>query len=245
MATTRRSFFAAAAGGGFWWQARGQNGPPGAAKRDMIVRSVRPQDLEMPISGFSAYITPAQDFFVRTHVYVPTVNPGEWRLRVEGEVLSPLTLTMDDLRALPAVEVVSVLECAGNGRSFYDPPVAGVQWANGAAGNGRWRGARLADVLKKAGVKSAAAQVLFDGADVPLGAMADFQRTIPIKKALDPNTLLAYELNGEALPVQHGFPLRAVVPGWAGDSWMKWVSAVRVLDKESDGWWMKNAYRHP
>jgi DMSO/TMAO reductase YedYZ molybdopterin-dependent catalytic subunit len=211
----------------------------------MIVRSVRPQDLEMPFAGFSAYVTPIEQFFVRTHVYAPTVKIGDWRLRVEGEVSSPLTLTIGDLRALPASEVVGVLECAGNGRSFYDPPVAGVQWATGAVGNGRWRGVRLADVLKRAGIKSSASQILFDGADVPLGAMADFQRTIPIKKTLDPNTLLAYDLNGETLPTQHGFPLRAVVPGWPGDSWVKWVTTVRVLDKEFDVWWMKNAYRHP
>src|SRR5215471_671216 len=191
--TTRRSFFATAVGSAFWLRARGQDGPPSAAKRDLIVRSVRPQDLEMPISGFSDYITPAEHLFVRTHVYVPAVRLTEWRLRVDGEVASPLTLTMDDLRALPAVEVVSVLECAGNGRSFYDPPVAGVQWTNGACGNGRWRGVRLADVLKRAGMKSTAVQILFDGTDLPIGAMADFQRTIPVRKALDPNTLLAYE----------------------------------------------------
>jgi len=100
-------------------------------------------------------------------------------------------------------------------------------------------------LLKRAGMKSTAAQILFDGADLPIGTMADFQRTIPVRKALDPNTLLAYELNGEALPLQHGFPIRAVIPGWTGNSWIKWVTAISVLDKESDGWWMKNAYRHP
>ena len=199
----------------------------------------------MPNAGFADYITPSDRFFVRTHVYVPAVRPSEWKLTVEGEVSSPLSFSLADLRALPAVEVVSVLECAGNGRAFYDPPVAGIQWTNGAAGNGRWRGVRLADVLKRAGVKNTAMHVLFDGADVPLGRMADFQRTIPLKKALDPNTLLAYELNGESLPAQHGFPLRAVVPGWAGDSWMKWLTGIRVLDRESDAWWMNNAYRHP
>jgi sulfite oxidase len=211
----------------------------------MIVRSVRPEDLEMPLTGFSDYITPAENFFVRTHVYVPGVDMNEWRLDVAGEVSSPLKLSMEDLRKFPAVDLVSVLECAGNGRSFYDPPVAGVQWTTGAVGNGRWRGVRLADVLKRAAVKPAAVEVLFDGSDVPIGTMADFQRTIPIKKALDPDTLLAYEMNGEALPQKHGFPLRAVVPGWAGDSWTKWVASIRVLDKEFDGYWMKSAYRHP
>jgi len=123
----------------------GQDEPKDLVKRGMIVRSSRPEDLEMAASGFADYITPAERFFVRTHVYVPAVKLNDWRLRVEGEVSSPLSLAMNDLRAFPTVEVVSVLECGGNGRSFYDPPVAGVQWTNGACGNGRWRGVRLAD----------------------------------------------------------------------------------------------------
>jgi DMSO/TMAO reductase YedYZ molybdopterin-dependent catalytic subunit len=233
----RRGFFLLAAGALLRAEDR--------AKRDMLVRSVRPEDLEMPLAGFADYITPIEHFFVRTHVYVPAVNGSEWRLRVEGEVATPLTLTMDELKKLPAIELVSVVECAGNGRGFYEPPVPGMQWANGAVGNGRWRGVRLADVLKRAGLKDSAKEILFDGADMPLGTMPDFQRSIPVKKALDPNTLLAYEMNGETLPVKHGFPLRVVAPGWASDSWVKWVTSIRVLAKEHDGFWMKGAYRHP
>jgi DMSO/TMAO reductase YedYZ molybdopterin-dependent catalytic subunit len=149
------------------------------------------------------------------------------------------------VKGLPSVELMAVAECAGNGRRFYDPPVPGVQWGNGAVGNGRWRGVRLPDVLRKAGIKASAREVLLNGADVPIGTMPDFERSIPIKKALDPNTLLAYEMNGEPLPVKHGFPLRAIVPGWAGDSWTKWVTSIRVLDREYEGFWMKRAYRHP
>lgn len=243
---SRRQFFAMAAGGLVWAQEGGRRSPNAdRAKKDMIVRSVRPEDLEMPPAGFGDYITPIEHFYVRTHVYVPDVKLQDWRLKVEGEVQTPLTLTIEDLRKMPSTELVGVLECAGNGRSFYNPPVAGAQWANGAVGNGRWRGVRLADVLKRAGIRQNAVQVAFDGADVPLGTMADFQRALPVAKTLDSNTLLAYEMNGETLPVKHGFPLRLVVPGWAGDYWTKWVTSVRVLDKEFDGWWMKNAYRHP
>ena len=237
MTHSRRHFFSLAAGGALLAEDR--------AKRDMIVRSARPEDLEMPLSGFADYITPIEHFFVRTHVYEPNVNLNEWRLKVEGDVATPLTLTMDDLKKLPAVELVSVVECAGNGRALYEPPVAGLQWVNGSVGNGRWRGVRLADVLKKAGIKSSAVEVLFDGADEPIGTMQDFRRSIPTKKALDPNTLLAYEMNGETLPVKHGFPLRVVAAGWASDSWVKWLTSIRVLDKEWDGFWMKNAYRRP
>ena len=214
-------------------------------KRDMLTRSARPEDLEMPLSGFADYITPVDRFFVRTHVAVPPVDPASWRLDVQGEVTAPLTLTIQDLRTLPSVEVVAVVECAGNGRRFYDPPVPGVQWGNGAVGNGRWRGARLRDVLRRAGIKDSAREVLLNGADVPIATMPDFERSIPVAKALDPDTLLAYDMNGEPLPVKHGFPLRAIVPGWAGDSWTKWVTSIRVLDREHDGFWMKRAYRHP
>jgi DMSO/TMAO reductase YedYZ molybdopterin-dependent catalytic subunit len=217
----------------------------GRTKRDMLVRSARPQDLEMPLSGFSDYLTPVDHFFVRTHVYTPRVATNEWRLVVDGAVATPLTLTMGDVRRLPTVELVSVLECAGNGRGFYEPSVPGLQWTNGAVGNGRWRGVRLADLLKKAGVKASAKEILFGGADVPIGTMPDFQRSIPVAKALDADTLLAYEMNGETLPVEHGFPLRVVAPGWAGDCWIKWLTSISVLDNEHDGFWMARAYRHP
>ncbi len=193
-------------------------------KRNMLVRSVRPEDLEMPLSGFADYITPIEHFFVRSHVYAPRVNLNDWRLTIDGGVATPLTMTMEELKQLPAVELVSVLECAGNGRGFYEPSMPGLQWGHGGVGNGRWRGVRLADVLRRVGVNESAREILFNGADVPIGTMPDFQRSIPIKKALDTNTLLAFELNGEPLPVAHGFPLRVVSPGWAGDSWIKWLT---------------------
>jgi len=237
MQIPRRTFLALA-GTGFL---RADDGP----KRDMLVRSVRPEDLEMTLTGFSDYITPIEHFFVRTHVYVPKVDLASWRLKVEGEVTTPLTLTMEDLRALPPVELVSVVECAGNGRGFYEPPVPGLQWGNGAVGNARWKGVRLADVLKRAGIKDSSKEILFDGADVPLGTMPDFQRSIPVKKAQDNNTLLAYGMNGETLPQKHGFPLRVIAPGWASDSWGKWLTSIRVLNTEHGGFWMKGTYRHP
>ncbi len=105
---------------------------------DMIVRASRPEDFEMPLSGFHSWITPNEQFFVRTHVYKPAVELAAWRLRVEGEVSAPLALSMDDLKKLPRVELASVLECAGNGRSFYQPTLAGLQWQYGAVGNARW-----------------------------------------------------------------------------------------------------------
>ena len=217
----------------------------GAQKKDMIVRAARPEDLEMTLPNFKHAITPIENFFVRSHHYAPKVELNDWRLSIGGQVNTPMTFTMADLKKMPRVELVSVLECAGNGRGLYESTVPGLQWEYGAVGNGRWAGVRLADLLRRCGVKQPAVEVLFDGADVPIGKMPEFKRTIPMKKALDPETILAYEMNGEELPVSHGFPLRLIAPGWAGDSWVKWVTKIEVLDKEFDGFFMKTAYRHP
>src|SRR5579864_5748107 len=240
MVLTRRKLFLAAAAGVLHRLASATD------LSKMIARSSRPADLEMPLDGFHEWITPVDRFFVRCHTYYPErANLTDWRLKIDGVVNQSLNLTMDDLKRLPRVELVAVLECAGNGRGFYQPHVPGTQWAFGSVGNGRWAGVRFRDVLEKAGLKDSAKDILFDGADVPLGKMPDFQRTITVKKALDPDTLLAYEMNGQPLPQEHGFPLRLIVPGWAGDSWVKWVQHFEVLDHEFEGFWMKTAYRHP
>jgi DMSO/TMAO reductase YedYZ molybdopterin-dependent catalytic subunit len=240
MTISRRDLFVSAAAGLGILRATEQ-----ADQSRMLVRSPKPEDLEMPLDGFTDWITPIDRFFVRCHTYTPQVNLSDWSLKIDGKVDRPMTLTMADLKQFPRVELVGVLECAGNGRSFYQPRVAGTQWAYGSVGNGRWAGVRLRDVLQKADIQSSAQHVLCDGADVPLGTMPDFQRTIASAKALDPDTLLAYEMNGQPLPVQHGFPLRVVTPGWAGASWVKWLQHIEVLDHEFDGFWMKTAYRHP
>jgi DMSO/TMAO reductase YedYZ molybdopterin-dependent catalytic subunit len=212
----------------------------------MIVLSSRPEDLEMPLDGFKDWITPIDRFFVRCHTYTPEQpNLSEWKLKVDGVVNQSLSLSMDDLKKLPRVELVGVLECAGNGRSFYQPRLPGAQWRFGSVGNGKWAGVRFRDVLEEAGLKDSAKEILFDGADVPIGKMEDFRRTVPVKKALDPDTLLAFEMNGQPLPLEHGYPLRLIVPGWAGDSWVKWLQHIEVLDREFEGFWMKTAYRHP
>jgi DMSO/TMAO reductase YedYZ molybdopterin-dependent catalytic subunit len=214
-------------------------------KRDMIVRSTRPEDLEMPLDGFRELITPVERFFVRSHHYVPTIDLSSWQLQLDGEVRTPLSLSLAEIERMPRVELTSVLECAGNGRGLFEPAVPGIQWEYGSVGNAKWTGVRLRDILQRAGVKGSAQHLLFSGADAPPGTMPKFERTIPVEKALDANTLLVYEMNGRPLPVQHGFPLRLVNPGWAGDSWVKWVTHIRALDREFDGFFMKTAYRHP
>jgi sulfite oxidase len=216
-----------------------------AADSGLIIRSKNPEDFEMPLDGFTTWITPVDQFFVRTHIYKPNVDLNQWKLRITGQVGNALTLEMADLKKLPRVELVSVVECAGNGRSLYRPIVTGMQWRYGAVANVRWAGVRLGDVPRKAGMRPSAKHILFNGADVPMGTVPDFQRTVPVAKAMHPDTLLAYELNGQAIPMSHGFPLRLIVPGWAGDSWVKWVTDMEARDQEFDGFFMKTAYRRP
>ncbi len=211
----------------------------------MIVHSHRPEDYEMPLDGFLQAITPTELFYVRSHHYTPQVDAERYTLKVGGEVSSPLSLTLADLKKLPRTELVGVMECAGNGRAFYAPRVPGLQWGYGGVGNARWTGVRLADVLNRAGLKKSAKHVMLDGADTAIGTMPKFQRALPVAKALDPDTILAFQMNGQTLPAAHGFPLRAVVPGWGGDIWVKWLSGITVLDKEFDGFFMKTGYRHP
>lgn len=212
----------------------------------LIVHSAQPEDLETPLELLASWITPNDLFFVRSHFYTPRVEAARWRLEVDGEVERPLSLSLEQLKGFEPVSATFTLECAGNGRSFYRPRVAGVQWRHGAVGTALWRGVRLRDILKKAGVKTQGRHILLEGADSPMTAkMPDFARSIPLEKALDENTLLAYEMNGQPLLASHGYPLRAVVPGWAGDNWIKWLTHIRVLKREHDGHFMKNAYRVP
>ena len=211
----------------------------------LITLSPSPEDLEMPVGGFMDEITPLENFFVRCHTMIPKVSLADWKLEIGGLVNEPKAFTLDDLKKFPHVTLVSVLECAGNGRSFYQPRLPGAQWQFGSVGNARWTGVRLRDVLAKVGLKPDATQLLMDGADVPMGKMPDFQRTLEVKKALHPDTLLAWEMNGKPLTAEHGFPLRVIAPGWASDSWCKWLVRLGALDRDFDGFWMKTAYRHP
>ncbi|MCI0664764.1 MAG: sulfite oxidase [Acidobacteria bacterium] len=217
-------------------------------KEKLIVRSVRPEDLETPVGLLNTWITPNDLFYVRHHSYPAMIDEQgakDWKITVAGEVERPLILTLDELKKMPQATVTVTLECAGNGRAFFDPPVAGIQWEKGAVGTARWTGVRLVDLLKKAGLKPSGKFVLLEGADKPVGKMPDFVRNVPLDKALHSDTILAYQMNGEPLPQLHGFPLRAVVPGWEGAYAVKWLNHISVIDQEYDGFFVKTAYRFP
>jgi DMSO/TMAO reductase YedYZ molybdopterin-dependent catalytic subunit len=205
-----------------------------------------PQNLATPLAYFDRLITPTPVFFVRSHFGAPALDRTRKTI-VDGLVTTPLTLSVDELRSsFPEVTVTAVLQCAGNGRSLQKPIVPGVQWGHGAMGQATFTGVRLKDVLTKAGLSKDALHVRMVGADAPpKPTVPPFVRSLPIERALDPTTLLAYRMNGEDLTPAHGAPLRLVVPGWAGDHWVKWLVSIRPQKDEADGFFMKTAYRMP
>ena len=203
-----------------------------------------PADAETPLDLLTRYITPNDLFFVRHHWNPVEVDGERWALTIDGEVDNPLRLSLRDLRSLPRASATCVLQCAGNGRALYSPHVPGVQWRYGAVGNARWTGVRVKDLLARAGVRSAARHLHAFGADAPPGKVPPFHRSIPIDKLAE-DGIVADEMNGAPLPHLHGFPARLVVPGWAGDHWMKWLGRLSAQPAPQTGFYMETAYRYP
>ena len=215
-------------------------------KDGMIVRSSRFLDLESPTEYLNSFITPVPHFFVRNHMHEPsTFDAQEWKLSIAGEVEKPYSLTLADLAKLEPRTVVNTLECAGNGRSLQNPKVPGVQWGKGAVGTARFSGPQLKTILEKAAAKSTARHVMFRGLDEVPGKVPPFIRSIPIEKALDVDTLIATKMNGAPLTRHHGFPARALVPGWIGAASCKWITEIKLLDKPFEGNFMSPGYRMP
>jgi DMSO/TMAO reductase YedYZ molybdopterin-dependent catalytic subunit len=218
-------------------------------KKPLLRRSFRPPNYETPPEYFNDVITPNERFFVRWHLAnIPQIDARTWRLAVGGDAATQeLQLNLDQLKHdFEPAELVAVCQCSGNRRGFSDPHVPGVQWGSGAVGNARWKGARLRDILARAGVRKDTVEVAFNGTDrAPLDATPAFVKSIPAWKAMDENTLVAYEMNGAALPHWNGFPARIIVPGWTATYWMKQVSVVRALAQPLTSFWMNTAYRIP
>ena len=218
-------------------------------KTDLILLTSRPPQLETPLKYFEEAITPNEAFYVRYHIPPPTnVDLATWRLKVAGHLDKPLELSLDDLQTkFPRASVVAVNQCSGNGRGYSSPRVFGGQWANGAMGNAEWTGVRLRDILSAAGVKQGAVEVSFNGLDQPvMPTVPDFVKSLTVSRIMeDPNVLVAYQMNGQPLPMLNGFPARLVVPGWYATYWVKHLSEVTVLEKEFDGFWMRKAYLIP
>jgi DMSO/TMAO reductase YedYZ molybdopterin-dependent catalytic subunit/mono/diheme cytochrome c family protein len=218
-----------------------------AAGKDprLISRSLRPADLETPVALLDSFVTPAPSFFVRSHMVVPTVDEATWMLTIDGEIAKPDMISLADLRRMPRATVTTTMECAGNGRAFFEPKVAGIQWGKGAVGTARWTGVRLADLLDRSGPRSGATHVRMSGADRPFGTQPPFVRQLPIAKAMHPDTLVAHTMNDGPIPLLNGSPLRLVVPGWEGAYSLKWLNRLTVATGEHDGFWVAGAYRYP
>ena len=217
----------------------------------LVVRQKSPLNLEFQFSTLTDWLTPVDQYYVRSHFPAPDLHVETWRLRVDGAVATPLAMTLDALTGLPKTTFSAVMECAGNGRVFYEPAREGLQWQSGAVGNAEWTGVLLRDVLAAAGLTPGALEAILVGADRGVidagkktaspGPIA-FARSLPIDKAMSDGVLLATHMNGESLTPEHGFPLRAIVGGWFGMAWVKWITEIRVVERPFLGYWQARDY---
>ena len=218
-----------------------------ADQAGLVVHQAEALNCETPPGDLGGDLTPTARFYRRSHFPIPVLDPAAWRLAVGGMVHRPLSLSLPELIRLPAETLAVTLECAGNGRALQRPPAPGVQWGPGAVGTAEWTGPRLADVLARAGIRPGACEVIFGGADQ--GQAADgsprsirFERSLPVRDALESGALLAYAMNGQPLPVRHGYPLRLVVPGWYAVASVKWLTDIRVVAEPFDGFFQAVHY---
>ena len=223
-----------------------ESAAPDSTPSDLVVVKAQPFNAETPPDALLEMITPIQNFYVRSHLPQPDVDPNEWRLTIEGAGGHLRAYDLDDLRALPARTITATMECAGNDRIGLAPLPKGEPWGTGAVSTGVWRGVSLSTVLEQLGVPPSTVEVRFDGADrgkIPeVDEEMSFERSLPLATALDPDTLLAYELNGVPLPPIHGGPLRLIVPGWYGMASVKWLRRIALLDQPFDGYFQTTSY---
>jgi DMSO/TMAO reductase YedYZ molybdopterin-dependent catalytic subunit len=216
--------------------------------QELIVREKEPLNLEMPFSSLGGFTTPNESFYVRCHFPVPEISAADWRLRIEGDVEQPFELGYDELLSMDSRTIAATLECAGNNRSFLEQKVKGVQWGLGAVGNASWTGVPLSAVLERAKAKPGAVEVILDGADEGEianpprpGGKISYSRSLPLTKALD-DVVLAHTMNGEKLSASHGFPLRAIVPGWYAMASVKWLRRLIVTSQPFAGYYQSIDY---
>lgn len=221
----------------------GAQEPPGG----LITRQKEPSNLEFPFASLNSFAVPNELFYVRNHFPQPAIEARAWRLEVGGAVRNPFTLGYDALRQLPTVTRPVLLECAGNGRAYLEPKAKGVQWELGAVGTAEWTGVPLSALLRRAGVRPEAVEVILEGTDE--GEVAErpgrihFARSVPLEKARR-DVLLATHMNGKELPPAHGFPVRAIVPGWYGVSSVKWLRRIVVTERPFRGYFQSVDYTY-
>jgi DMSO/TMAO reductase YedYZ molybdopterin-dependent catalytic subunit len=215
----------------------------------LAVVSRVPLNAETRLHQHPGLLTPNRAFYKRNHFPIPALSLASWRLRIAGLVDRLVAYTYDDLRALPNRTLLVTLECAGNGRSGFDPPVEGEPWGYGAVSTAEWTGVPLAHLLAEAGVTQAACEIVVTGADsgdVPAaGATIPYARSLPAGYALEGDALLAYAMNGELLAPEHGFPVRLIVPGWYGMAAVKWVTRIEAVAAPFRGFYQSERYVMP
>ena len=215
----------------------------------LIIRQKEPTNLETPFDQLDSYLTPTGLFYIRSHFAAPKLDVASYQLRIDGAVRTPLSLSYKQLRDLPSETRVATLECAGNGRVFLVPQVAGAQWELGAVGNAEWSGVPLVDLLKQAGLEEDTCEIVLEGADrgmpaeppVPPGPIS-YARSLPRDKAIQREVLIAYQMNGRDLPLDHGHPVRAIVPGHYGMASVKWLTHIHAVREPFRGYWQTSDY---
>jgi DMSO/TMAO reductase YedYZ molybdopterin-dependent catalytic subunit len=217
----------------------------------LIIRQKDPNNLEMPFDQLSEFITPSELFYIRSHFPTPKIDPIAYRLSLRGAVRNELSLSYADIRAMPSRTCVATLECAGNSRVFMVPPVPGAQWQLGAVGNAEWTGVSLPVLLEQAGLADEVCELVLEGADRgvpkeeprPPGPIS-YARSIARARAMESDVLIAYQMNGEDLTPDHGYPLRAIVPGHYGMASVKWLTDIVAVTQPFQGYWQTSDYAY-
>jgi DMSO/TMAO reductase YedYZ molybdopterin-dependent catalytic subunit len=217
----------------------------------MIIRQKEPRNLETPFDRLDSFLTPTELFYIRSHFAIPVLDIASYRFRIDGAVKNPLSLSYQQLRDMPSQTRVATLECAGNSRVFLVPQARGAQWELGAVGNAEWTGVPLAALLERAGLEQEVCEIVFEGADrgtpteepIPPEPIS-YARSLPLDKAMRQEVLIAYQMNGRDLPPDHGFPVRAIVPGHYAMASVKWLTHIRAEREPFRGYWQTSDYAY-
>src|SRR6266436_2308833 len=217
----------------------------------LIIRQKEPTNLETPLDEVDSFLTPTELFYIRSHFPAPRLDRASYQLRIDGAVRNPFSLSYKELRDMPSETRVATLECAGNSRVFLVPQVAGAQWELSAVGNAEWTGVPLGALLDRAGLEGDACEIVLEGADrgtpkeepVPPGTIS-YARSLPRNKAVQREVLIAYQMNGRELPRDHGFPVRAIVPGHYGMASVKWLTGIQAVREPFRGYWLTSDYAY-
>jgi DMSO/TMAO reductase YedYZ molybdopterin-dependent catalytic subunit len=215
----------------------------------LVIRQKEPPNLEMPFDQLDSFLTPTELFYIRSHFPTPRIDVANYRLRIDGAVRNPLALSYEELRGMRSETRIATLECAGNGRVFLVPQVRGAQWQLGAVGNAEWTGVPLQALMDRAELEDGACEIVLEGADQGIPAEEpkppgpiSYARSVPLEKAAQPEVLIVYQMNGRDLSGDHGYPVRAVVPGHYGIASVKWLTRITAVREPFQGYWQTSDY---